>query len=144
MADSYKLSKEGKLLVDNSRRERRWNTNSPEWIEMAHTSESTLKRFLRGNKISSDHFISICEAIGLTEWQKLVDWEDKDSTRVGSFSTQTPTVQKTERKTRGRVVVSGTFDEGIREEIDIVVEHLKTLLTTCNVTISPSDNDKID
>lgn len=141
LARSYKLSEEGKVVVDEARLKKRWNKTSLEWAEKAMTSDSTLKRFLRGNKITSDHFKSICEAVGLTEWRKLVDSEDNDSTRVTSFPTQTATSLKTQRKIRGRVVVSGTFDEGTREEIDIVLEHLKTLLRTCTVTISPSNND---
>ena len=143
MADSYKLSEQGKVVIDQYRRYKHWIKTSPEWINMAHTSESTLKRFLRGEKISSDHFISICEAVGIEEWQKLVDWEDNDSTRVGSFPTPTATAQKTEQKIRG-IAVSGTFSQEKKQEIEAVLELLKTLLSTCNVIISPSDNDTID
>ena len=129
--------------IDNARRKKRWTKHSPQWITMGHTTESTLKRFLRGDRITTDTFISICEAVGLPEWQTLVDWEDKDidSTRVGSSPSETVTAQKTERQTTGRLAVSGLFEEEKRQEICIVLEHLQTLLKTGSVTISPSKDD---
>lgn len=117
------------------------------WGSISYTSESTVKRFLRGNSISIDAFQAICEALGIQEWQMYVDWEDNDSTQITSevISSETmegisPSAKATSEEPDAKpsaLVVSATFSEEDQQEIEAVLEHLKSLMLRCSITIRP-------
>jgi serine/threonine-protein kinase len=69
MVSSVKASQKGLELVEEARTQKKWSKANPAWCQRAATSQSTLKRFWQGEKIQKEHFIAICEAIGL-------NWED--------------------------------------------------------------------
>ena len=144
MRTCFCLSPEGKDTVDNARKRKGWTRTSKWWLEKSMVSESTLKRFLRGEAVSSDIFIALCQAVGLEDWQGLVDWEDKDSTRVASPSQAEPSLphespdsSEPSRVHSGKrsLVLSGVFDEDTQLEVEALLEHLQRLLKKSTVTI---------
>ncbi|MGF1604249.1 MAG: NB-ARC domain-containing protein [Thermosynechococcaceae cyanobacterium] len=72
MADSIQASTSGLALVDQARRQRRWNKTAQHWCQSAYTSRSTLNRFWAGQAIRMDAFVAICDAVGV-DWQAVAD-----------------------------------------------------------------------
>ncbi|NER33867.1 MAG: hypothetical protein F6J93_07430 [Oscillatoria sp. SIO1A7] len=124
---SYRLSNEGKVEIKQAQAKSRWTREF--WSSKAYVSVSTLRRFLSGNPVSSENFIALCEAIGIEDWQSLVDWE--------SSGIEAPS---TSQARRSSFIVSGTFDDDKRMEIEALLKHLKTLLGSCNITVHSEDN----
>jgi hypothetical protein len=74
MTDTLRASEQGLEIVELARRRKGWTrTSSPIWWQQAHVSRATLRRFWRGIAIASDNFIAICEAVGIRNWQAIVD-----------------------------------------------------------------------
>ena len=72
MSNSISASTEGLTIVDRARKRRGWTkTSTACWWEDAHTSRATLRRFWRGERIQKDAFISICQAVGISDWQAI-------------------------------------------------------------------------
>jgi len=74
MTNSLCASTDGLTIVDRARKRRGWTkTSTACWWEDAHTSRATLRRFWRGERIQQDAFISICEAVGISDWQAIAE-----------------------------------------------------------------------
>jgi hypothetical protein len=74
MQSSVRASKRGLEIVDQARRLKGWTrTRTLIWWEAAHTSQATLRRFWRGLAIQGDAFISICQAVGISNWETIAD-----------------------------------------------------------------------
>lgn len=73
MAVSLKASKEGLEIVDRERRKKGWQATAVAWYSAAKTSEATLKRFRRKMPIQQDVFVAICQAVGIENWEEIVD-----------------------------------------------------------------------
>lgn len=69
-----KASAEGLRKVNQARMRKGWAKSAEVWYELAFTSESTLKRFWRQNRICINSFISICAAVEIEDWESIVDW----------------------------------------------------------------------
>lgn len=88
MALSLRASKQGLEIVDEKRKKKGWEATAVAWYSAAHTSVATLKRFRRGIPIEQDTFIAICKAVGIENWEEIVD---KTSTQQPiSYITQSP------------------------------------------------------
>ncbi len=68
MAESVQASQSGLVLVEQARRQKRWNKTAQHWCQAAYTSRSTLNRFWAGQAIRMDSFVAICDAVGV-DWQ---------------------------------------------------------------------------
>lgn len=74
MADSLRASKQGLKIVDQARRKKGWNTDAPAWLTAADDiSRSTLQRFRNGQPIRQENFVAICKAVGIENWEEIVD-----------------------------------------------------------------------
>jgi hypothetical protein len=73
MAATIRASKQGREIVDQARKKKGWTIKAAAWYQNANTSEATLKRFRRGLAIQQDAFIGICRAVGIENWQEIVD-----------------------------------------------------------------------
>ncbi len=73
MADSLRASEEGLKIVDQKRRKKGWNKDTVTWIDAADTSRPTLQRFWRREPIRRRTFVDICQAVGIEDWEKIVD-----------------------------------------------------------------------
>jgi hypothetical protein len=73
MATSLIASKEGLKIVDRERRKKGWQATAASWFWAANTSEATLKRFRRRVPIQQDVFVAICKAVGIENWEEIVD-----------------------------------------------------------------------
>ena len=70
MADTLSASEDGRNLVYHATRSKGWTkTETSLWIEDAHTSRATLKRFWQGKAIDRHAFQEICRVAG-------VNWEE--------------------------------------------------------------------
>ena len=73
---SVKASDDGLQRVDRARRRMGWTkTRSKRWWLDANVAQATLRRFWK-QRISLDGFIAICKAVGIEDWQEIVDWSD--------------------------------------------------------------------
>lgn len=73
MTDSVKASTLGLKRIDLARKRLSWTKTSPAWYQAAFTSEATLRRFWKGDPIQRETFIKICQAVGVTSWEEIVD-----------------------------------------------------------------------
>lgn len=73
MADSLRASQQGLELVDQARQKKGWTKFvTVEWWVTANTSQATLKRFWKRDRIDRQAFIGICKAVGM-DWKRVVD-----------------------------------------------------------------------
>ncbi|NEP24108.1 NB-ARC domain-containing protein [Moorena sp. SIO3I6] len=72
MMNSVRASESGLKLVDQARRQKRWNKTAVAWYTSAFTSKATLNRFWGRQSIRTDTFMAICSAVGL-DWEKVVE-----------------------------------------------------------------------
>jgi AAA-like domain len=72
---SVRASEAGLVKVDRARRRMRgWTkTRTESWWMEAEVSQSTLRRFWARKLIRENNFIAICKAVGLEDWEELVD-----------------------------------------------------------------------
>lgn len=73
MAATLRASKQGLEIVDQGRRKKGWTAIATMWCGTANTSAATLKRFRRGLPVQQDAFIGICQAVGIINWEEIVD-----------------------------------------------------------------------
>ena len=73
--DSVAASIGGLKLVDQKRRQKRWNKTASAWYSQASTTRSTLNRFWAGKLIRRENFIAICQAVGV-DWKEVIDTTD--------------------------------------------------------------------
>ncbi|MEW6492363.1 MAG: ATP-binding protein [Cyanobacteriota bacterium] len=73
MAVSLRASKQGLEIVDRARKKKGWAATAAIWCDTAQTTPATLKRFRRGLSIQQDAFIGICKAVGIENWEEIVD-----------------------------------------------------------------------
>jgi hypothetical protein len=73
MAVTLKASKQGRRIVDEARKRKGWTALADVWCKAASVSESTLKRFREMKAIEREAFICICKAVGVDNWEKIVE-----------------------------------------------------------------------
>ncbi|MEB3178142.1 MAG: AAA family ATPase [Nostocaceae cyanobacterium] len=73
MAVSLRASKQGLEIVDTARKKKGWAVTAASWCDAAHTSQATLKRFRQRKAINQDVFVAICKAVGIENWEEIVD-----------------------------------------------------------------------
>ena len=73
MSASVKASLEGLKRVDKARCKKGWKKSERAWVDLAHTSTATLKRFWSGKAISVDAFKEICISVGIKDWKDITD-----------------------------------------------------------------------
>ncbi|NEO54527.1 MAG: hypothetical protein F6K54_16425 [Okeania sp. SIO3B5] len=78
MAPTLRASQKGLKKVDIARRKKGWRTDALAWYSAAQTTLATLKRFRRGEAIQRDAFIGICKAVGIDNWEDIVDESEVD------------------------------------------------------------------
>jgi len=71
--DTVRASIQGLEKVDKLRKKRDWSKTEDAWWQLANSSLATLKRFWRRIPIQEAAFINICEAVGLHNWEEIVD-----------------------------------------------------------------------
>lgn len=82
MAVTLKIDKRGLEIIDRARVRRGWTALALAWCEEANVSLSTLKRFRERRAIQKDSFISICQAVGVQDWQRVVAVSESDMSVV--------------------------------------------------------------
>ena len=108
------------------------------WAKSADTSDSTLKRFLRGQPISVDNFVHLCEALGIEEWQQYVDWGDKDSNQVASNPSLLPEAEEASKfsPAKSSIFVIAIVSENQKLEIEALLGERQSLFSNCtNITL---------
>jgi DNA polymerase III delta prime subunit len=73
MAATFRASKQGREIVEQARKKKGWTVTAKSWCDAAQTSVATLKRFRQGSPVQQDAFIGICKAIGIENWEAIVD-----------------------------------------------------------------------
>jgi hypothetical protein len=74
MVSSLRASKLGLERVNQARKKKGWTkTVTSAWWESALTSQATLRRFWRKIPIEPESFINICQAVGISKWQEIVE-----------------------------------------------------------------------
>lgn len=115
MEDSLRISDRGLQVVEQARKRRGWNRQSLAWCRAALTSLASLKQFWRRRRIQKDSFIRICEAVGVHNWQEiieqdlsgsqLIDWGNApDPIDLWGREADLETLEAWVRKEQGRVI----------------------------------------
>jgi hypothetical protein len=153
--DSIGLSQKGKKIIKEAQATTRnkydYGLNQERWASKAFTSVSTLKRFLSGEKVSIDNFISLCNAVGIAEWENLLaPVDEQDSTQVQPESTsdvpppKSLTVPNFGNFNTRTFMMTATFTENNKDQKDLIeqaLEHLKSrLMDKVTVTFHPNGN----
>lgn len=146
----YKLSDEGKKIIDVARLQQGWNKMDVRWAKEGLSSRSTLKRFLNGVPISAEHFVTLCKAVGIEDWSTLIDWDTTDSTKVPKSIQEKLEKQESELTVSHQtlaagygLVVTSVFHPGDLQEIEIAFHHLLKLMQRGTVTITNQDGKVI-
>ena len=71
--DTVKASAKGLEIIDRLRKQKGWNRQAQAWCQIAFTTVTTLKRFLSGESIQQDTFARICQAVGMEQWETIVE-----------------------------------------------------------------------
>ena len=71
--DTVKASAQGLEIIDRLRKQKGWNRQSQAWCQTAFTTVTTLKRFWSGESIQQDTFARICQAVGMEQWETIVE-----------------------------------------------------------------------
>ncbi|BAZ18642.1 hypothetical protein NIES4071_105270 (plasmid) [Calothrix sp. NIES-4071] len=111
------------------------------------SSESTLKKFLRGDAISAEHFIKLCQVVGIEDWYKLVDWDKNiatDSTKVPKNLTLSTNQISEITKPQSSLTITGIFTEDEQLQINGILVALKKLLSNSQIIIKGKDKDNED
>lgn len=138
---THRLTNEGLIKIDKARQLKGWNKTSKKWIDESMSSESTLKRFLRGDAISAENFIKLCQAVGIEDWHNLVDWEkDIDSTKVHVHQNLSSNEISETAKPRYSLTITGIFTEDQQLQIRGILIALKKLLSNSQIIIQGKDN----
>ncbi|MEP1079314.1 ATP-binding protein [Leptolyngbya sp. PL-A3] len=70
---NLRASERGLETIKAAIQERGWNLQSARLYQTAKVSEATLKRFLRRIPIRRESFISICQSIGIDNWENVIE-----------------------------------------------------------------------
>jgi tetratricopeptide (TPR) repeat protein len=73
MAASLRASEEGLKKIDQARRNKGWTKTEQAWYQLALSSKATLKRFLDGKPVKQETFVSLCNAVGIENWEEIRD-----------------------------------------------------------------------
>ena len=79
MADSLKASQQGLKIIDQARRNKGWIKDAPAWqaealkLTKENVGRSTLQRFWKQTPIRQALFVAICKAVGIEDWESIVD-----------------------------------------------------------------------
>jgi hypothetical protein len=73
MAVSLRASQSGLQIVDQARRKKNWTKRAAAWCTAALVGEAALKKFWSRVPIEAEHFQSICRAVGVENWEEIVD-----------------------------------------------------------------------
>jgi len=73
MAVSLRASQSGLQIVDRARRKKNWTKRAAAWCAAALVGEAALKKFWSRVPIEAEHFKSICSAVGVENWEEIVD-----------------------------------------------------------------------
>jgi hypothetical protein len=131
MAATLKASVEGLERVDKARRKKGWAKTEPAWADQAHTSGATLKRFWAGIAIQSEAFRDICGAVGIDDWESLIDSEDDDKSESMISSK------------RLAFAIAGSIDETDSEKLKAIVALLRKLGGDTTIEILDVDEGSI-
>ena len=82
MAGLLRASEEGLKIINLARRNPGWNKADELWCQAALTSKATLKRFWTHKQIRRETFIDICKAVGINNWEDIIDRNDIKQTEL--------------------------------------------------------------
>ncbi|PSB14469.1 AAA family ATPase, partial [filamentous cyanobacterium Phorm 46] len=82
MAGLLRASEEGLKIIDMVRRNLGWNKSEDIWCKVALTSKATLRRFWAQNRIRRETFIDICKAVGINNWEDIIERNDIKETEL--------------------------------------------------------------
>lgn len=82
MAGLLRASEEGLKIIDMVRHNFGWNKTEDTWCKAALTSKATLKRFWAQNRIRRETFIDICKAVGINNWEDIIERNDIKHTEL--------------------------------------------------------------
>ncbi|CAD5972925.1 putative WD repeat-containing protein alr2800 [Planktothrix rubescens] len=82
MAGLLRASEEGLKIINLARRNPGWNKTDELWCQAALTSKATLKRFWTHKRIRRETFIDICKAVGVNNWEDIIDRNDIKQTEL--------------------------------------------------------------
>lgn len=138
--DSVSLSEEGKSAVQAAMK--RQALSQKQWANQAFVSISTLKRFVKGNKIDRGNFEAVCRTLNLNLHELIAPPNNQQN----SAATPVPTpLQRSPAQHSGTspqsFMITGTFSPNKLGEIEVALVHLEKLLHDSGTfTLVPEHN----
>ena len=115
MAATVRASNEDLDRIDKARCKKGWAKTSQAWVDLANTSKATLRRFWAGLNIQTSAFQAICEAVGIENWESVVDFDSTDDSPPKTYSK------------RLGFAIAGSIEEIDRQKLDAIVALLRKL-----------------
>ena len=131
MAATIGSSTEGLERVDAARRKKGWTKYAQVWADLAQTSPATLRRFWAGVRIRTETFRSICEAVGIDDWEAIIDKESKDNLQDKGYSK------------RLSFAIAGSIEETDKKKLDAIVALLQKLTGDTDIEVLDVDEGSI-
>ncbi len=132
----YEVSQDGLEKVDLARHNNGWERLDRAWITRANITKKTLDNFWQRREIPKRDFIAICNAVGIEDWQKVIERSAMSTLRTKITDPQVlinvlhdlGIVVKTKADVRGYAgqklradivaVLEGNYDIGFSENSD--------------------------
>ena len=122
MAATVRASDSGLEIIDKARRKKSWGKYEKVWADLARTSPATLKRFWQGLRIQTAAFQSICEIVGISDWESVAEFGDSNlDSRIGSK--------------RLSFAIAGSVDEIERHKLEAITALLRKLSGDASIEI---------
>lgn len=149
MSNTRRLSKAGKDVVFGYKSKA--NITQTAWHQAAFCAMPTLRRFLQHKSIRTDIFISICEAIGLHDWQKVAEpiqfqapqkafaifgkVSDLDVYDLVTHLEKYANDCVSTESVTGTLILSGYFSKKDQDIVELILGQIKSRLTEGKVSI---------
>ena len=131
MASTLKASNVGLDIVDKARRKKDWIKTEKAWADLATTSKATLRRFWASVPIQSHTFKDICTAVGIADWESIVDDEDLESSNAQISSK------------RLSFAIAGSIEKMDKHKLDAMVALIRKLGGDASIEILDIDEGSI-
>jgi uncharacterized protein YjbI with pentapeptide repeats len=131
MAATLRASTKGLAEVDQARRKKGWSKLEKAWVDLAPTSEATLRRFWAGLAIQTETFQKICELVGILDWESIANFEKIDESPPQGYTK------------RLCFAIAGSIEEIDKNKLDAIVALLRKLGGDATIEILDIDEGSI-
>ncbi|MCG9893440.1 MAG: pentapeptide repeat-containing protein [Thermosynechococcaceae cyanobacterium MS004] len=124
MAATFRASIKGLQIIDEARRKKGWAKSEKAWADLSFTSVPTLKRFWAGVAIQATIFKDICKEVGISDWESIADFEEKDEL-----------TNQVSSKRKLSILLEANFEGTDKELYDQTIKYIQKLVNDPTIRI---------